>query len=135
LGIPYRHALLPDVDALPRAYAAVDVCVVASRDEGGPRAVLESMATGVPLVTTRVGQAVDLVLHERNGWMVDVEDVQGLAHWVAHVAGASSDELERVRAAGRATAEANSYPALRPRWQALLRGFVTMPSYSDLVRP
>ena len=38
-----------------RAYEAIDVCVVASRDEGGPRAVLEAMATGVPLVTTRVG--------------------------------------------------------------------------------
>ena len=59
-----------------RAYEAIDVCVVASRDEGGPRAVLESMATGVPLVTTRVGQAADLVEHGVNGWMVDVEDVE-----------------------------------------------------------
>ena len=39
------------------AYEAIDVCIVTSRDEGGPRAVLEAMATGVPLVTTRVGQA------------------------------------------------------------------------------
>ena len=40
-----------------RAYHAVDVCLVTSRQEGGPKAVLESMAAGVPLVTTRVGQA------------------------------------------------------------------------------
>ena len=126
LGIPYRHALLDDVDAVARAYEAIDVCVVASRDEGGPRAVLESMATGVPLVTTRVGQAADLVEHGVNGWMVDVEDVEALAGSVAHVAEASPDELERMRAAGRETAEANSYPALRPRWRALLDGFVAM---------
>ena len=126
LGIPYRHALLDDVDAVAAAYEAIDVCVVASRDEGGPRAVLESMATGVPLVTTRVGQAADLVEPGVNGWMVEVEDVEGLVSSIAHVAGAASEELARVREAGRATAEANSYPALRPRWRALLDGFVVL---------
>ena len=126
LGIPYRHALLDDVDAVAKAYEAIDVCVVASRDEGGPRAVLESMATGVPLVTTRVGQAADLVEHGVNGWMVDVADVDALAGSVVHVAGASSDELARVREAGRATADENSYPALRPRWRGLFDGFVAM---------
>ena len=52
LGIPYRHVVFRDVDAVARAYEAIDVCIVTSRDEGGPRAVLEAMATGVPLVTT-----------------------------------------------------------------------------------
>jgi glycosyltransferase involved in cell wall biosynthesis len=124
LGIPYRHVVLRDVDAVARAYEAIDVCLVASRDEGGPRAVLEAMATGVPLVTTRVGQAADLVLHRENGWIVESEDVDGLVLWTVHVA--ESDELDRVLAAGRETAEANSYPALRPRWRALLDGFVAM---------
>jgi glycosyltransferase involved in cell wall biosynthesis len=126
LGIPYRHVVLRDVDAVARAYEAIDVCLVASRDEGGPRAVLESMATGVPLVTTRVGQAADLVGHRQNGWIVDSEDVDGLVLWTVHVAELRSDELDRVLDAGRATAEANSYPALRPRWRALLDGFVAM---------
>lgn len=127
LGIPYRHVLLPDVDAVAQAYEAIDVCLVTSRDEGGPRAVLEAMATGVPLVTTRVGQAADLVRHGENGWMVEVEDVEGLVGWTAHLASAPADELDRVSAAGRATAEASSYDALRPRWRELLRGFVAMP--------
>ena len=39
--------------------------LVTSRQEGGPKAVLESMATGVPLVTTRVGQAPELVCRRR----------------------------------------------------------------------
>jgi glycosyltransferase involved in cell wall biosynthesis len=127
LGIPYRHAFLPDVDAVAEVYPAIDLCLVASRDEGGPRAVLESMATCVPLVTTRVGQAADLVRHGENGWMVEPEDVDGLVEWALHVAGASSADLEPVLAAGRATAEDTSYDALRPRWRALLDGFVTLP--------
>ncbi len=126
LGIPHRHALLPDIDAVAQAYDAIDLCLVTSRDEGGPRAVLESMAVGVPLVSTRVGQATDLVRHGENGWLVDVEDVDGIVHWSARVAEAGDDELTRIRAAGRATAEENSYPALRPGWRALLDGFVEL---------
>ena len=125
-GIPYRHLRFGDVDDVASAYRAIDVCVVASRDEGGPRAALESMATGVPLVTTRVGQAADLVEHGANGWIVDVEDVEALVASVVQVAEAPADELARMREVARRTAEANSYDALRPRWRALLHGFVAM---------
>ena len=127
LGIPYRHTVLPDVDALPGAYAAIDLCLVASRDEGGPRAVLEAMATGVPLVSTRVGQAADLVRDGENGWLVEVEDVEALVEVGARVASAPAEELERMRTAGRRTAEETSYVALRPRWRDLLTGFVAVP--------
>ena len=127
LGIPYRHLLLSDVEEVADVYSAIDVCLVASRDEGGPRAVLESMATRVPLVTTRVGQAADLVRHGENGWMVEPEDVDGLVEWMLHVASASESDLEPVLAAGRALAERCSYDALRPRWRGLLDGFVALP--------
>ena len=127
LGVPYRHALLPSIDAVSQAYQAIDVCLVTSRDEGGPRAVLESMATEAPLVTTRVGQALDLVRHRENGWIVDVEDVDGLVEWTAHVAEAPAGELAGVLEAGRITADANAYQALRPSWRELFRGFVAMP--------
>ena len=127
LGIPYRHLLLSDVDDVAAAYPAIDVCLVASRDEGGPRAVLEALATRVPLVTTRVGQAADLVRHGENGWMVEPEDVEGLVASTARLASTSASELAPVLDAGRALAEACSYDALRPRWRALLDGFVALP--------
>ncbi len=124
--------LLRDVDAVAPAYEAIDVCVVTSRDEGGPRAVLESMATGVPLVTTRVGQAADLVRHGENGWMVDVEDVDGArAVGRARRRGALRTSSSACCRAGRLTAEENSYDALRPRWRALLDGFVAMPEPAE----
>jgi len=126
LGVPFRHVLLPDLDAVARAYRAVDVCLVTSRDEGGPKAVLESMATEVPLVTTRVGQAADLVRTGENGWLCEVDDAEALAAAVAHVARASVAELDSVAAAGLETAEACSWEALRSRWRALFRGFVAV---------
>jgi glycosyltransferase involved in cell wall biosynthesis len=43
LGVPYRHVLLGSRDELARAYYALDVTLVTSRQEGGPKSVLESM--------------------------------------------------------------------------------------------
>lgn len=126
-GIPYRHRYLPSLESVARAYEAIDLCIVASRDEGGPRAVLESMAIGVPLVTTRVGQAADLVRHEENGWLVEVEDVDAIVGWGRHVAEAPRATLDGILEAGRRTAEENSYGALRPRWRSLLEALVTVP--------
>jgi glycosyltransferase involved in cell wall biosynthesis len=126
LGVPYRHSFLPNVEAVAKAYEAIDLCLVSSREEGGPRAVLEAMAVGVPLVTTRVGQAAELVRHGENGWMVDVDDVEGLVEWSAHVANSSRAELDEIVRAGLATAAESSYDALKPRWRRLLDGFVAM---------
>ncbi len=79
------------------------------------------MATGVPLVTTRVGQAADLVRTGENGWLCDVEDAEGLAEACVQVArGVDGAILEPARE----TAEACSWDALTPRWRALFRGFV-----------
>jgi glycosyltransferase involved in cell wall biosynthesis len=126
LGIPYRHRFLPGTEAVVAAYHAIDLCIVASREEGGPKAVLESMATGVPLVTTRVGQATDLVQHGVDGFMVDVEDVDGIATFATQVAEAPAVELDRLRTAGFEKARENSYESLRPRWRRLLDGFVAI---------
>jgi glycosyltransferase involved in cell wall biosynthesis len=126
LGVPYRHVLLDGLDGVAEAYRALDVCLVTSRDEGGPKAVLESMATGVPLVTTRVGQAADLVLDGRNGYLVDVGDSASIADWAGHIAEAAEEDLARLVVSGRATAEACSYDSLAPRWRELLTGFVEL---------
>src|SRR5207247_1738754 len=67
LGIPYQHVLVSSRDELGPAYHGVDVCLVTSRQEGGPKAVLEAMAAGVPLVSTCVGQATELVREGENG--------------------------------------------------------------------
>lgn len=124
-GIPYVHRLVDRYRDVSNLYHALDVYLVSSRQEGGPKAVLESMASGVPLVTTRVGQAMDLVEHGRNAFMVEPEDIEGLATWLAHIAEGGSD-LSALRAAGLETAAANTYDAQLPLWRSFLTGFVQM---------
>ena len=125
-GIRYRHVLARSHDELARAYHALDLYAVTSRQEGGPKAVLEAMATGVPLVTTRVGQAQELVEHGRNGLLADVDDVDAIAGWAARI-GEDAALRDGLRAAGRETAEAFAQDALDDRWEALFRGFVALP--------
>jgi glycosyltransferase involved in cell wall biosynthesis len=125
-GIPYRHVLLDDLDGVADAYRALDVCLVTSRDEGGPKAVLEAMATGVPLVTTRVGQAADLVRDGENGHLVEIGAAEAIADRAAQVSAASADELAALVTAARETAEQCSYDSLAPAWRALLDGFVEL---------
>ena len=48
--------------------------MVTSREEGGPRAILESMATGTPIISTKVGQAIDIINNSNNGFLVDIND-------------------------------------------------------------
>ena len=121
LAIPYTHVLATSRDELARAYRAIDVCIVPARQEGGPKAVLEAMASGIPLVTTRVGQAAELVEHGTNGWLVDVDDAGSLAEWAVAI---RDGVAPHVVEAGRATAEQNTLERLDPAWSALLAGFV-----------
>jgi len=81
------------------------------------------MASGIPLITTRVGQAMDLVRHGENGWIVDIEDVEGLAYWTEYSIHHRL-ELDNLLKQGLETASANSYEAQIPLWEDFMKGFV-----------
>jgi glycosyltransferase involved in cell wall biosynthesis len=119
-NVPYRHVQLPSREELGRAYHALDAYLVTSRQEGGPKSVLEAMATGVPLVSTRVGQASAIVLDGENGLLAAVDDVEALVAAVTSVHDGAS-----FREAGRTTAEAYAEERLDPLWAELLDGFVS----------
>jgi len=129
LGVPYCHYFLKHYIEVAQLFQVLDVYIVSSRQEGGPKAILEAMASGVPLVTTRVGQAMDIVLHDQNGWMVDVEDAEGLAYW-AEYAITHRNSLEYILRQGCNTAEANSYASQIPLWRNFMDGFVSVTNSS-----
>ena len=122
LGVPYRHVYAKDRAELARAYRALDVYVVASRQEGGPKGILESMASGVPLVTTRVGQAQEIAADGENALVVDVDDGDAIAGAIVRL----RDEAlaTSLVAPGRTTAERYAYERLDPLWGALLAQLV-----------
>lgn len=124
MGVPYKHAFYKDYPEVGGMFAALDLYIVSSRQEGGPKAILESMASGVPLVTTRVGQAMDLVKHGENAWITNVEDVDALAALALNVYGMGSETLAPILKNARATAETNSYDAQTELWRGFMKGYV-----------
>lgn len=84
-GIPYSHEYFENASDVAKLYPLIDVYTVTSREEGGPKAILESMASGVPIITTKVGMAPDVIDNKKNGILVECEDVDGLVDAVETV--------------------------------------------------
>ena len=79
LGVPYVHRYVQCHAQLVECYQALDLYFVTSREEGGPMGLMESMASGVPVVSAVVGMAPDLIVDGVTGGLVEVEDAEGIA--------------------------------------------------------
>jgi glycosyltransferase involved in cell wall biosynthesis len=81
-------------------FAAFDVFVLPSGNEGTPVTAIEALASGCPVVATRVGGVPDVVTDGEDGFLVEPGDVEALAARLGRLAG---DEGLRARmaAAGR----------------------------------
>ncbi len=82
LGIGDKIVFCGWWDDVPSLLAASRVSVMSSRHEGLPRAVVESLAAGVPVVATAVDGTPEVVRDGVNGFLVDAGDVAGLANAV-----------------------------------------------------
>jgi glycosyltransferase involved in cell wall biosynthesis len=112
LHVAERVRLLGNLtqDEVAAHLAAADVVVVPSvRDDSGnvdglPNIVMEALASGTPLVTTRAGGIGAVVEHERTALVVPERDPVAIAAAVASVA-ADGALGSRLGAAGRALAD------------------------------
>lgn len=62
---------LPTSDDVAKAYSSAKVFVNPSYNEGGPRVVLEAMACGLPIITTKVGLMPDIIRDGESGLFID----------------------------------------------------------------
>jgi glycosyltransferase involved in cell wall biosynthesis len=82
-------------------YATFDIFFLSSRREGLPNCILEAMAMGLPVVTTDVAGAKELVLDQETGFILPQGAVQGIAHAILRLA--ENDALRKRM--GRASRE------------------------------
>lgn len=71
---------------LERIYRASDAVALTSRNEGSPVALIEAMAAGRPVVSTRVGGVPDVVTDGETGLLVPMDDAAGVAAALTRVA-------------------------------------------------
>jgi glycosyltransferase involved in cell wall biosynthesis len=67
---------------LDRLYADLDIVVLTSKNEGSPVALIEAMAAGRPVVSTRAGGVEDVVTDGETGVIVPIGDAPALARAV-----------------------------------------------------
>jgi glycosyltransferase involved in cell wall biosynthesis len=123
LNIPYKHIYIENYPEIGGLYHCLDLYMVTSREEGGPKSVLEAMAAGVPLITTRVGQATDMVRNGYNGMIVDVEDTENIVFACKKILN-DSELRKKIIQNGSETAKANTYMAHIPLWREFFKDFV-----------
>jgi len=96
-----RDCLFPgyqeDVGAF---FAAFDAFVLPSGNEGTPVTAIEALASGCPVVATRVGGVPDVVRDGEDGFLVELGDLDGLADALARLA-ADPELRRRLGDAGR----------------------------------
>lgn len=79
LGVAPRVWFAGQRDDVPRLLQAMDVYVCSSIAEGIALTIIEAMASGLPVVATRVGGNPELVVPEQTGSLVPASDPDALA--------------------------------------------------------
>jgi glycosyltransferase involved in cell wall biosynthesis len=86
LGIAAFVRFLGERQDVERVFAAMDIFVLPSVSEGMSNTIQEAMASGLPVIATRVGGAGELVADGKTGILVPSRDVEALSGAMARLA-------------------------------------------------
>jgi glycosyltransferase involved in cell wall biosynthesis len=101
LGLRQRCLFLGNRSDVARLYSACDVTVLPSAEEGTSNALLESMACGVPVVTTDVSDNTQIIPDGQVGYVVPLGDAGALADRIGELL---ADDALRLRLGRQARA-------------------------------
>jgi len=120
---PRIHFLgLQDDKKIREVLSRAKMLVLPSASEGLPMAILEGMATGVPVLVSRTGQLPLLIKDGHNGFLIRQRTVTGIAAELDRVS--RRDDLGRVSANARRTAERFHIDKVHRRYEDLYRTLV-----------
>jgi len=111
-----------DNDELPRYYKSCDLfCAPSTKGESFGLILLEAMASGRPVVASRIPGYTGVVEHGRDGWLVTPQDPTALALALVRLL-ADRELRNKIAAAGQRTARRYAWPEIA-RWVlAVYRG-------------
>ncbi|HDZ62069.1 MAG TPA: glycosyltransferase [Nitrospirae bacterium] len=105
-GISYTHNYLKNYQEIVSYYNCLDLYLITSREEGGPKALIESMATGTPVLSTKCGMSLDIILDGNNGFLIDTDELQKIIDYIELL---SCDHLSRKRIVDNALKTVRKY--------------------------
>jgi len=108
------------LSAMPKFYDAVSAVIIGSAVEGTPNPLLESMACGRPVISTRVGLAPKVISEGKNGFLVE-RSVSAMANAISQLASTGHMELQALGRNARATGLEWSWDKKSAAWRNLLQ--------------
>lgn len=60
---------------MPKLYNNMDIFIVASKEDGTPNGALEAMASGIPVISNKIGNMPEIIINGYNGYLVDKLDI------------------------------------------------------------
>jgi len=108
LGITRQVQFLGHQDHVESVLAKADLGVLPSLIEGLSNTLLEFMATGLPVVASRVSGSEDLIVPGRNGWLFPPSDVAQLAACLREAEALSAQGLSALGRQARADVESTA---------------------------
>lgn len=119
LGIAGSVSLLGRTNDMPGFYSSIDVLVSSSRIEGLPIALLEGMASRLPIAATSVGAVPQVIRDGDTGLLVPPGDPDALAAAVIRLLGDTSLRESLGRAAQQLVADEYSARAMADEYRRL----------------
>lgn len=107
-------------DDMPAMYDSADVYLTATNLDNMPSSITESMASGLPVVTTNAGGIPFIVTHEETCLMVACDDHEAMAREAIRLL--EDNELAiRIATQARVSARKFTWPVVRDEWVKLYR--------------
>jgi len=100
-GLPVRFHGWVEGDLKRSLFAEASIFTLPSYNEGFPNAVVEAMASGLPVVVTPVGCIPDFVVNNENGLLVPPQDAVALADALEQLIGRADERSRLGRGAWR----------------------------------
>ncbi len=135
LGLVPNHVVfLGECDNVPALLARAGLLVVCSEYEGFPNVILEAMAASLPVITTRVGDAEQIVLQYQTGFVVEGDPVEALADRMVALALSPATRVRLGTEGRRRLLQEYSYESLPSRLLTVFHDFAVQNGRPDLLK-
>lgn len=97
LKFDYKDLGFINPEALPAFYSISSLFLCSSIDDAGPSMLAQSIACGTPLVSFKMGAALDLLLNQDTGYCAELCNTEDLAHGVLQILRMPPIEYKKLR--------------------------------------